>query len=131
MEEEDHRVLNDPEQHIVSKGGAIVVALNGDRVIGCCALIPVGPRTFELAKMAVADEYRGRGVGKRLLAFTLEQARIIEAASVILASSTKLAPAVHLYEAFGFKHVAPNTLPPSPYTRASVYMRLDLTSDVT
>ena len=131
LEEEDHRVLSDPEQHIISKGGSIIVALVGEQIVGCCALIPAGSGIFELGKMAVAEAYQGRGVGRRLLAFTLEHARQMKAASVILASSTKLAPAVHLYEAFGFRHVASNTLPPSPYTRASVYMRLNLTSDVT
>jgi putative acetyltransferase len=33
---------------------------------------------------------------------------------------------VHLYEAVGFRHVAPEQLGHVPYARASVFMRMEL-----
>ncbi len=75
--------------------------------------------------MTIAPELRGRGAGRRLLQAAIDCARDRGAGSLFLGSSTKLAPAVHLYEALGFVHVPPETLH-MPYARATVFMRLDL-----
>jgi putative acetyltransferase len=40
--------------------------------------------------------------------------------------ATRLADAIHLYESVGFRHVPPASLPPNPYTRANVFMRMTL-----
>ena len=60
LEEHDHEMLADPVRHIIEPGGQIVVAVDGKRVVGCCALVPMGPCTFEMVKLAVAEEYQGR-----------------------------------------------------------------------
>ena len=124
MEEHDHLILDDPEGHILARGGYIFVAVAGCEVIGCCALIWLRPGVFELAKMAVAKEYRGQGIGRQVLEYTIAQAKALGAKSLTLGSNTKLANAVHLYESLGFRHLDPETLPPSPYARANVFMEL-------
>jgi putative acetyltransferase len=124
MEEQDHLILDDPEGHILARGGHIFVAVAEGKVIGCCALILQQPGVFELGKMAVAEEYRGQGIGRRVLEYTIAQARALGAKSLTLGSNTKLANAVHLYESLGFRHVAPENIPPSPYARANVFMEL-------
>ena len=75
MEEQDHLTLTDPESSIVMEGGQIYMAVLGDRVVGCCALIAKGDGVYELAKMAVDETMQGRGIGKMLLTFTLAEAR--------------------------------------------------------
>ena len=40
-----------------------------------------------------------------------------------LATSRKLANAIHLYESIGFQHIPPE---PSPYSRADVFMEMSL-----
>jgi hypothetical protein len=45
---------------------------------------------------------------------------------LFLGSNSKLGSAVHLYESFGFRHLKPEEIPPSPYARANVFMELDL-----
>ena len=126
MEEQDHLTLADPGSSIVMKGGQIFVAVVNGCVVGCCALIAEGHGVYELAKMAVDENMQGRGIGKKLLTHTLAEAGRMGAERIVLGSNTKLQSAVHLYESFGFKHVAPEELPPSPYSRANVRMRLDL-----
>ena len=56
----------------VEPGGQIFFALLGGKAVGTCALIPHGPRIYELAKMAVSEELRGRGIGGDLLAAAIE-----------------------------------------------------------
>jgi N-acetylglutamate synthase-like GNAT family acetyltransferase len=124
MEEHDHLILDDPEGHILAQGGYIFVAVAECKVIGCCALIWLRPGVFELAKMAVAKEYRGQGIGRQVLEYTMAQAKALGAKSLTLGSNTKLANAVHLYESLGFRHMDPEAIPPSPYARANVFMEL-------
>ena len=126
MEEEDHFQLNDPESHILKPGGHIFMAFLNGKPVGCCALIPMKAGVFEFAKMAVAPGFQGRGIGRKILAHTIDEARRWGAKRLFLGSNRKLGSAVHLYESLGFRHLKPEEIPPSPYTRANVFMELDL-----
>jgi GNAT superfamily N-acetyltransferase len=126
MEEEDHFQLNDPESHILKPGGQIFMAFLNGAPVGCCALIPMKAGVFELAKMAVAPGFQGHGIGRKILAHTIDEARRRGMKRLFLGSNSKLGSAVHLYESFGFRHLKPEEIPPSPYARANVFMELDL-----
>ena len=81
---------------------------------------------FELVKMAVSPEHQGHGTGRALIAVALDRARALGAHRVVLESNAQLASAVHLYEAFGFRHLGHDEVVPSPFARADVHMALDL-----
>jgi GNAT superfamily N-acetyltransferase len=126
IEEKDAATLGDPQGKIIDPGGQVYVASDGDSVMGTAALIRYGDGIYELSKMAVAPETRGQGVGRKLLAYVLEQARALGAHTVFLGSSTRLENAIHLYESLGFRHVPPSELPEMKYARADVFMKIDL-----
>ena len=123
LEESDREVLGDPDGHVIQPGGHIFLAFFDGRAIGCCALIPMEPGVFEVAKMAVDERYRGHGVGRKVLTYTVEQARKLGASVLYLETNRKLANAIHLYESLGFQHLPPKE---SPYARANVFMELRL-----
>jgi putative acetyltransferase len=125
LEDEDRRQLADPIGVYIEPGGQILIAEFEGRPVGCVAIASDGTGAFELSKMAVAPELRGRGAGRRLLVAAIEHARDLGATSLFLGSSIKLPDAVHLYESVGFEHVAPEALH-MPYVRASVFMALVL-----
>jgi putative acetyltransferase len=125
MEAQDRAQLDDPVAAYIDPGGEILIAEYDGRPIGCVALVPDGSGAYELSKMAVTPALRGRGAGRKLLTAAIERARELGARSLFLGSSTKLASAVHLYEALGFRHVAPESLH-MPYARADVFMELTL-----
>jgi putative acetyltransferase len=129
LEEQDRIQLGDPEENILRPGGQILMAVAGEERIGCCAVIFVKQGVFEVAKMAVLESYRGHGIGRKLLEYTIAQAKVLGAHTLELASNTKLANAVHLYESVGFRHLPPERVEPSPYARANVFMELHLSSD--
>jgi putative acetyltransferase len=129
LEQNDIETLSNPEASVLGKGGHIFMAYAGVEPVGCVALIPMDDGVFELSKMAVSPQCRGRGIGRRLLEHAIAQARTIGASSLFLGSSTKLPNAVHLYESVGFRHIDPEKLPPVPYQRADVFMRMPLESD--
>ena len=125
IEEQDRRQLDDPVAAYIDAGGEILIAELAGRPVGCVALVPDGTGAWELSKMAIAPELRGRGAGRKVLEAAIAHARQLGARSLFLGSSTKLADAVHLYEALGFQHVSPDTLH-MPYARADVFMKLAL-----
>ena len=126
LEAPDIETLGDPETTILRKGGSIFMVYADSLPVGCAALIPLGQGVYELSKMAVSPQLRGRGIGRRLLLHAIAQARLLGATSLVLGSNTRLADAIHLYESVGFRHVPPASLPPNPYTRANVFMQMSL-----
>lgn len=66
-ESHDLEVLDNPMGIIVQPGGAIFLAIEDDLVIGTAALLKEKNFEFELVKMFVAKEYRGRGISKLLI----------------------------------------------------------------
>jgi GNAT superfamily N-acetyltransferase len=121
LEEADNEILGDPEGYVLAKGGHIFFATSAGAPIGCCALVPMEPSEYEVAKMAVAEPWQGRGIGRRVLQYTVEQARALGATRLYLETNERLANAIHLYESLGFKHLPPKQ---SPYARANVFMEL-------
>ena len=127
IEEADRRVLDDPQHYILDKGGYILMAESEGEVVGTCALIPVGENVFELAKMAVAESARRKGIGYALGLASIEKAREAGASKVELLSNTKLSSAMLLYKKLGFSEVP---LPETEYERANIKMEMVLKSEV-
>jgi GNAT superfamily N-acetyltransferase len=130
LEEEDRRTLATPEEHVLAPGGHIYMAFveGREEAVGCCALILLRPGVYELAKMAVLEELRGGGLGRRILEYVIEHARRLGVATLLLESNSALANAVHLYESVGFTHIPPERGHVSPYARADVHMEMRLSS---
>ncbi len=126
LEAKDRETLGDPERTILAKGGRVYLADVVGKTVGCVALIPLENGVYELSKMAVAPEMRGRGFGRQLLQHAIDEARQIGATSLFLGSSTKLESAVRLYESVGFRHVPREHLPHLAYARADVFMQMPL-----
>ncbi|MDP9049252.1 MAG: GNAT family N-acetyltransferase [Acidobacteriota bacterium] len=124
IEQKDRETLGEPNRNILAKGGHIFMATNGQKALGCIALLSVRPGIFEVAKMTVAESQRGCGLGRKLLAHAIAQGRALGADSVYLETNDQLKDAIHLYEELGFRHLPPERLTPSPYARANVFMEL-------
>jgi ribosomal protein S18 acetylase RimI-like enzyme len=124
LEPKDEAVLGDPQGEVVAKGGRVLFALEDGEAVGCCALMALSDGGFELAKMAVSDACKGRGLGRALMAAAVERAKAAGAPRLYLETNSSLAPALALYRSFGFREIQPDT--PSPYARADVIMELRL-----
>ncbi len=124
LEPVDLEFLRDPEGHVLADGGQVLFALRNGEVVGTCAILRLSPSTVELAKLAVAPEAQGAGLGRRLCEEALAFARRLGAAEVVLTSNSALLAAIRLYESLGFRH---EPLPPGVrYVSADVYMVLRL-----
>jgi GNAT superfamily N-acetyltransferase len=124
LEDEDVVTLGDPQHHILDAGGHIYFAVHPQtgEVLGCCALLAMENGCFEVAKMAIAERYRGQGLGRQLLRATIDAARELRARRLTLVTHHSLKNAIALYESEGFVHLRPEDAPPSTYERATVFM---------
>ncbi|MGY6743205.1 MAG: GNAT family N-acetyltransferase [Cecembia sp.] len=124
LEPFDIAQLENPQENILDKGGHIIFAKENDQVLGTVALIPSKEsETFEMIKMGVAAEGQGRGIGFLLGKAILDKAKTIGAKKVVLFSSSKLVPALHLYKKLGFREVEMGC---GQYGRCNVKMEISL-----
>jgi putative acetyltransferase len=118
----DRKVLGDPETHVLDPGGRIFFAVDAeDRAIGTVALKHEGEGVYELTKMAVEPGRQGMGIGRALLLAALAAFRDLGGRELFLESSSKLTPALTLYQSVGFSH-RPAPRPGTHYQRADIYM---------
>lgn len=127
MESSDYKLLDNPEEHIINKGGYIAFALLDGEIVGTCALIRAqeDPLAFELSKMAVSPKAQGKKIGYLLGNALVEKARSLDAEKVFLETNSILVPAIKLYEKLGFKHTE---ITNPGYDRVDVQMELNFTS---
>ena len=125
VEELDRQQLLDPEGLILRPGGAILVAEDSRGVLGVCGLRYDAPGRYEVTKMAVREDLRGCGIGRRLLGEIISHARQLGAEQLFIISNTVLAAAIHLYRELGFVEVPMSTQ--QEYTRGNIELELNLT----
>lgn len=129
VEEEDRLALEDPQGYAIAPGGEIFFVLEDEVAVGTVAMVPFkgevadSRRIYELAKMAVAPEQRGRGYSHMLMQACIDFARDRQAHEIMLVTNDMLAPALGLYERAGFK---PAQYSDSRYARGNLEMRLQL-----
>ncbi|NDJ13931.1 MAG: N-acetyltransferase [Acidobacteriia bacterium] len=126
LEPKDVEVLNSPKELILDTGGAIFIAEQDGKAVGCCALIAMGAGTYEVSKMAVSPVAQGQGIGRKLLVHLIESSRVLGAARLCLDTNTKLQSAVHLYESLGFTAIPQERGHYSAYARSNLAMELFL-----
>jgi N-acetylglutamate synthase-like GNAT family acetyltransferase len=122
MEPIDFAVLQNPEEHIIKKGGSILMASCDKEMAGTVALKYVEPGVYEFTKMAVDEKFRGQKIGLLLSEAAIIKARELGAKKIILYSNTVLAPAISLYRKLGFKEVPVDAV----YKRSDIKMELIL-----
>ena len=123
LEEIDKYVLQNPEEAIINKGGAILMATCNGVVAGTVALKKVNDEVYEFTKMAVEENYHRRGIAEALSYASFEKARQLGAEKIILYSQTGLVAAISLYKKLGFVEVPMDT---DVYERSDIKMEKDI-----
>ena len=124
IEKHDREVLDHPYESVIAAGGEIFFALVAGEAAGTVAMVKIEDHHFELAKMAVSPEFRGRRIGDALMRACIEFAVSKGARSIILESNTKQEAAIELYRKHGFVEIPLD--PNSHFVRANIRMELAL-----
>jgi RimJ/RimL family protein N-acetyltransferase len=89
----------------IAKGSAHYVAIDGNRVVGWCDIVPMTKDVFShcgVLGMGIIDGYRGKGIGKRILRAALDKAKSNGLERIELEVFHTNVNAIGLYEKFGF-----------------------------
>ena len=124
LEDSDKKDLLNPDK-IVENGGQVFFALENKIPVGTAAMIKSSEDRFELAKMTVQEELRGKGIANMLMDECLKFAKQNKANEIFLISNDSLKIARNLYDKYGFKEV---NLDSQKYDRGNVKMILKITN---
>lgn len=108
--------------------GRLLLAWVGGALAGCCALRPLDncdyPNAGEMKRLYVRKAFRGFGIGRELADATLDAARQIGYACVLLDTLNDMEAARALYADLGFVEIPPyyhNPLPGSHYLKVDIF----------
>lgn len=124
IEDADRTMLEDPENEILKKGGFIIFADYNNDIVGTGALIKHSDGSFELAKMAVKEELRGKQIGRKIALALIEKAKDEHASAIFLETNPTMTIALNLYRNLGFEEVEMEQ--PSKYSRSTIRMNLKM-----
>lgn len=102
VEPYDAKVLADPQQYFIDKGGEIYLLRDDEIIIGTLALMFHEGNELEVTKMAVDERYQGQGLGRKLMEFVLKRAQELAPSKIFLLTSSSLEVANNLYANSGF-----------------------------
>lgn len=119
VEDFDREVLSKPQHYILNRGGHIFFAVEHHEVLGTVALMPHNEDYFELTKMAVSPESRGKKIGQKLMQHCIDFAKENNF-NLLLYSNTKLENAIYIYKKYGFIEIPVEEN--SPYKRSNIKM---------
>ena len=123
VESHDLEILDHPHENVIERGGFIFLLKEDDTIIGTAGLFKVNDEEYELIKMFVLPQYRGKKFGDLLLQQCISKAKETNVPKIILYSNSRLQTAIRLYERYGFKHV---DVIDAPFVTADVKMELIL-----
>jgi len=121
VEPEDEKLLSDPQEEIIEKGGEIIFAKYKNEIVGTAALISASGGKYELAKMAVTHKAQGRQIGKKLAEEIISLAKQKKADVLFLETNVKLNAAMRLYKKLGFILTENHN---SKYERSTIKMEM-------
>lgn len=98
--------LTDLERHYHSTGGCFAALTNQeDQILGSVGVMNMGNGIYELKKMFISRDYRGRGYGKMMIKFVFCFLQDTDCAWLRLETKSELVQAIGLYKRFGFTEV--------------------------
>src|SRR5436190_7648643 len=75
VESHDLEILNHPQENVIDRGGFLFLLKEDDAVIGSAGVFKISDTEYELIKMSVAPEHRGKKFGDMLLGKCITKAK--------------------------------------------------------
>ena len=122
IEKNDLDMLNGVES-LIEQGAAVYFALDQEKVIATCMIIPRENCTWEICKLATNEKYQGNGAGSAVLKACMNHAVEHGAKKLMIVSNRILTAAMHLYSKMGFYEVPIDNM---EYERVNIQLELKI-----
>ncbi|MDU0330801.1 GNAT family N-acetyltransferase [Paenibacillus sp. 3LSP] len=103
----DLLLLADPSQEMIAeylqRGQCYVGLDEREQIVAVIVLLPTRPGTLEIVNIAVREAFQGRGIGKKLIQFALDQAREKNAKTIEIGTGNSSVGQLLLYQKCGFR----------------------------
>lgn len=87
--------------------GILILVLVDSKRSGCIALRKISEDICEMKRLYVRNDYRGLGIGKKLIGMIIEEARKLKYSYIRLDTLPTMKKAQELYTLFGFYDIEP------------------------
>lgn len=106
-----------------AQGGALLLATCDERPAGTIALRRLDALSGEIKRLYLKPEFRGRGLGRRLLETVIERGRSLGYEALFADTLPVMTDALTLYQRMGFERVQAYSSHPTP---GAIYLKLHL-----
>lgn len=117
------RELEDFPSVYAEPEGSFLVAKDGNRIVGCAGLKKLEDGICEMKRLYVLDEYKGQGIGKRLVSRILEEGAAKGYRKIRLDTLRQMDAAQGLYRSLGFHEIPAYVFNP---IEGAVFMERDI-----
>lgn len=104
LEKEDIETFEKIEEELKA-GAMIYFAIEDGVVLATCMAKPMNDVTWEICKLASNKHRQHKGCGSAVFAAAMQWAIEHGAKRLFILSNSKLKPALHIYEKYGFKEI--------------------------
>ncbi len=122
----EEELANLPGKYAKPNGRLFIASVDG-KIAGCIALRKLEENICEMKRLYLRDDFRGSGLGNKLIEKLIEEARLIGYQKMRLDTLPgKMNKAVRLYESHGFRQIP--AYYHNPYGE-TLYLELDLSEN--
>jgi amino-acid N-acetyltransferase len=107
LEVKDGIILERNEDEVATNIRSYVLAKEGDRLLGYAALHIHSSRLAEIRSLIVLDQYRGQNIGKKIVLYALEEAKLLGVGEEVLV----LTYLPEFFKKLNFIEIAKETIP--------------------
>jgi GNAT superfamily N-acetyltransferase len=104
LEEHDKETFEKIDEEI-QKGAMIFFAVENEIPLACCMSKPMNDNTWEICKFGSNKKVQHKGAGNIVFKAAMDWAFEKGAKRLFIISNSKLKPALHIYEKYGFKEI--------------------------
>lgn len=104
LEKEDLETFEKIEEEL-AEGAMIYFAVEDGNALATCMTKPMDGGTWEICKLASNKETAHAGCGSAVFGAAMDWAESHGAKRLFIISNSKLKPALHIYDKFGFKEI--------------------------
>lgn len=104
LEKEDEETFENIEEDI-KNGAMIYFSVEEDEVLAACMTKPMQNDTWEICKLTSNKHRDHKGCGSAVFEAAMNWAVEHGAKRLFILSNSRLKPAIHIYEKFGFKEI--------------------------